>query len=55
MGLLGRSPPVWFVGDSVEDPNTLPLTFGEILPLNGVINVRTTSESSRPDDRLQFR
>ncbi len=32
-GLIGS--PVWFVGDSVEDPNTLPLTFGELLPLNG--------------------
>jgi YVTN family beta-propeller protein len=40
-GLTGS--PVQFVGDSVEDPNTLPLTFGELLPLNGVINVSATT------------
>ena len=40
-GLNGS--PVWFVGDSVEDPNTLPLTFAELLPLNGTQNVSAST------------
>jgi YVTN family beta-propeller protein len=40
-GLIGS--PLQFVGDSVADPSTLPLTFGQLLPLNGVVNVSATT------------